>query len=144
MTTTDSSDLTEFEVGASVPPWVRTAGLHLWNRYAAVNDEFVGIHMDDEAGRAAGNPGAFGMGNLIWAWLHNMLQDWLGERGRVEHVECRFRAPSLKGNVITCSGVVTEREVQPDGSTLLHLTLSADREEGDQLASAKATVRLAP
>ena len=39
-----------------------------WNRYAAVNDKFVYIHMDDEAGGSALNEqGAFGMGNLRYA-----------------------------------------------------------------------------
>jgi hypothetical protein len=45
-------------VGAEIPTFVRTTGPANWSRYADVNDEFVGIHMDDEAGRAAGAPGA--------------------------------------------------------------------------------------
>jgi acyl dehydratase len=137
-TTTDP----DFEVGATVPTFVRTAGLHAWNRYAAVNNEFVDIHMDDEAGREAGYPGAFGMGNLIWSWLHNMLDDWLGDHGFIEYVECRFRAPSLKDDVVTCSGTIISRTEQPDGTTVLDLGLSADRADGEQLASAKGRVRV--
>jgi acyl dehydratase len=132
---------TKFSVGASVPPFVRAGGLQAWNRYAAVNDEFVDIHMDDEAGRAAGYPAAFGMGNLVWAWFHNMLQDWLGDSGRIEYVECRFRAPALKGAVITCSGTVTAREEEANGA-VVELELSAETAEGERLASAKARVRL--
>jgi hypothetical protein len=41
------------KVGDELPPFVRTTGFDNWNRYAAVNDEFVPIHMDDDAGRAA-------------------------------------------------------------------------------------------
>ena len=62
-------------VGAELPVFVRTTGFHNWNRYAAVNDEFVPIHMDDEAGRASGQAGAFGMGNLRWSYLLNALRD---------------------------------------------------------------------
>ena len=40
------------EVGEEIPAFVRQTGFDNWNRYAAVNDEFVPIHMDDEAGQA--------------------------------------------------------------------------------------------
>ena len=60
-------DIQQQQPGSSVPPFERTPGFHHWNRYAAVNSEFVDHHMDDEAGRASGYPGAFGMGNLAFA-----------------------------------------------------------------------------
>ena len=67
-------------VGTELPPFVRTTGFHNWNRYAAVNDEFVPIHMDDEAGRAQGFAGAFGMGNLMWSYLHSLRARLDGRR----------------------------------------------------------------
>ena len=74
-------------------------GSAAWNRYAAVNDEFIPIHMDDAAGQAAGYSGAFGMGNLQWAWLHCLLRDWLD--GSAVGASCRSASssagPSLKG-----------------------------------------------
>jgi acyl dehydratase len=132
----------DLEVGATVPPFVRQAGLEVWNRYAAVNYEFVGIHMDDAAGQAAGYPGAFGMGNLVWAWLHCAVDGWLAGRGRLEHLECRFRAPALKGDEITCSGVVTGREDGEDGATVLTVDLWAENQSGNRIAPATARIRL--
>ena len=73
----------EIAVGDELPTFQRTTGFHHWNRYAAVNDEFVPIHMDDEAGRAAGYESAFGMGNLQWAYLHDLLRQWMGDSGRI-------------------------------------------------------------
>jgi acyl dehydratase len=137
-----SSPQAEFAVGATVPPFVRPAGLETWNRYAAVNYEFVGIHMDDAIGQAAGYPGAFGMGNLLWSWMHNALESWLDGRGRLEHIEFRFRSPALKGDEITCSGVVTGAQVQADGSTVLELDVWAANQSGDKIAPGKARVRL--
>ena len=49
--------VSELTVGMEIPEFQRATGLHNWNRYAAVNSEFVDIHMDDEAGQAAGYPG---------------------------------------------------------------------------------------
>jgi len=52
--------------------------------------------MDDEAGRAAGHPTAIGMGNLQWAYLHNLLRGWLGGRGRIVRVEGWAEVPPRK------------------------------------------------
>ena len=52
----------DVDVGDEMPDWSRKTHFMEWNRYAAVNDEFVPFHMDDEAGHRAGNEqGAFGM-----------------------------------------------------------------------------------
>ncbi|MDX6742167.1 MaoC/PaaZ C-terminal domain-containing protein [Actinocorallia sp. A-T 12471] len=135
-------DVAQYAEGAPVPGFTRPAGLEAWNRYAAVNDEFVGIHMDDEAGKAAGYPGAIGMGNLIWGWLHCMVDEWVGEHGRLAHLECRFRAPALKGDEVVCGGVVTARETAADGTATLTVDVWADRSTGDRLVSGTARVTL--
>ena len=78
--------------GDELPPFVRTTGFPEWIRFAAVNDEFVAIHMDDAAGQAAGLPGAIGMGFLQVAYLHNMLRDWLAGRGTVKNLSAPSRS----------------------------------------------------
>src|SRR5215469_17309975 len=97
----------QLTVGMEIPPLTRTSGFHNWNRFAAVNDEFVGIHMDDEAGRAAGYAGAFGMGRLQGAYLHILLDEWLEHEHRIVRIAVQFRAPSLKGKTLTAKGRVT-------------------------------------
>ena len=70
-------------VGDELPTWSRETGLVHWNRFAAVNDEFYDVHMDDGAARAAENPqGAFGMGMLRFSYLHNLLRGVGGRAGR--------------------------------------------------------------
>src|SRR5690606_10167902 len=51
----------DVEVGHEIPTFQRQTDFMHWNRYAAVNDEFVYLHMDDEVGKAAGQGAAFGM-----------------------------------------------------------------------------------
>jgi acyl dehydratase len=126
--------------GLELPPLQRQPGLHHWNRYAAVNDEFVDIHMDDEAGRAAGYPSAFGMGNLQWAYLHNLLESWLGEHGRVVALSCQFRGPNVRGQTVTAHGRVTTVEPRPDGEIRVVLAVWTDDQDGHRLAPGEATV----
>src|ERR1700722_6558613 len=109
-------DATELVAGYRVPAFRRTAGLHNWNRYAAVNSEFVDIHMSDRAGQAAGFPGAVGMGNLTLAWLLAIFREWLGPQGRVVRLTAQFRAPALAGDIVTCTAVVT-RVVSDEAGT---------------------------
>ena len=130
--------LGEIAPGLDLPTLQRQPGFHHWNRYAAVNDEFVPIHMDDEAGRAAGYPSAFGMGNLQWAYLHNLLESWLGPRGRVVALSCQFRAPNVQGQTVTAHGRVTAVEPQPDGETRVDLEIWTDDQDGNRMAPGQA------
>jgi len=134
-------DRSSLEPGYQVPAFIRTAGFHNWNRYAAVNSEFVDIHMDDTAGQQAGYPGAIGMGNLTIAWFHAMFSKWLGRAGRVVHFNGQFRSPALKGDTITCSATVTSVE-ELDGVTRLGLDLNADNQRGENLMPGTAVVEL--
>ena len=61
--------------GDEIKPFVRTTDFPEWNRYAAVNDEFIDVHMSADAARAAGQPDVFGMGNLRIAYAHNAIYD---------------------------------------------------------------------
>jgi len=132
----------DVEVGQDIPAWSRKTDLMNWNRYAAVNDEFVYIHMDDEAGRAALNePGAFGMGNLRFAYLHNMLRDWAGDEASVKKLGCQYRAINNKNDVLTCVGKITAKRVE-GGEHMVDLEVNVVNQEGQATCPGEATVVL--
>src|ERR1700722_15748337 len=124
-----------------IPEFQRATGLHNWNRYAAVNSEFVPIHMDDEAGQAAGYPTAFGMGNLQWSYLHNMIRDWLGDNGQLIHIGCQFRAPNTKGMTVSTHGVVTAVHDE-DGQRPVDIEIRTQDGDGNKVAPGTAPVAL--
>ena len=133
-------DVDALEVGQQIPEVVRTTTLDNWNRFAAVNDEFVPIHMDDEAGKAAGYPSAFGMGNLQWSYLHNVVRDWAGDNATILKVSCKFRGANTKGQTVTAGGVV--RAINREGSrTLVELDIWTKNQDGVPLAPGSATVQ---
>lgn len=131
----------DVEIGQEIPTFERMSGFAAWNRYAAVNDEFIPIHMDDEAGRAAGQPGAFGMGNLQVGYLHAMLSQWFGDEGRVLRLGCQFRATNLRGLRTIAGGKVTAVR-EENGETIVDLDVWTKTEEGTMLAPGTATVAL--
>lgn len=129
-------------IGESIGVFERETGFPTWNRYAAVNDEFVPIHMDDEAGRAAGYDAAFGMGNLQWSYLHNVVRAWLDGRGRIVSISCQFRRPNLKG-ILRASGSVTSI-AESDGGTIVDIDLNVTDATGGATAPATARVIFDP
>ena len=86
----------DVEIGQEIPAFERETDFMNWNRYAAVNEEFVYVHMDDEAGQAAGQGAAFGMGNLRWAYVLNALRDWAGDEAQIRELSLQFRAINHK------------------------------------------------
>lgn len=120
-------------------PYVRTTGLANWNRYAAVNDEFIDIHMDDEAAKAVGMPGVFGMGNLRIAYLHNLLADWLGDDGDIVDFRIEFRGLNMKGDTLTCTATPTG-EADVDGLRTTTVELSVKNQDDVETAPGSATV----
>ncbi|MDA2894934.1 MaoC/PaaZ C-terminal domain-containing protein [Mycolicibacterium sp. BiH015] len=130
-------------VGDKLPEFVRTTGFAEWNRYAAVNDEFIPIHMDDDAGRAAGNEGgAFGMGNLRLAYLTNMLRAWMGDNGQICSLSAKYKSLNQKGDVLRAVGEVVGKEII-DGAALVHLTVDIVNQDGTSTTPGTATVMLA-
>ncbi|HKV22602.1 MAG TPA: hypothetical protein VJR50_26495 [Mycobacterium sp.] len=130
------------QVGDQLPEFVRTTGFGEWNRYAAVNDEFIPIHMDDEAGRAAGNDkGAFGMGNLRLAYLTNMLRAWIGDDGEIRSLTAQYKAMNQKGDQLRAVGEVVGKEMT-GGDALVHLKIDVIDQNGTSTTPGRATVVL--
>ena len=117
----------------------RRSGFAEWNRFAAVNDEFVPIHMDDEAGQRAGYPGAIGMGRLQWSYVHAMLREWLGDEGRIAEVSLQFRSPVLKDALFECRGNVTSVRANQD-EKVIDCKIWIEDEDAKVLAPGTATV----
>ena len=132
----------DVSVGDELPAWSRQTDFMHWNRYAAVNDEFVYIHMDDEAGRAALNEtGAFGMGNLRYAYIVNALRDWAGDEAEICEVGCQFRAINQKNDVLTVTATVKEKKVE-DGENRVYLDVNVVNQDGSPTCPGHAVVVL--
>ncbi|HEY3978002.1 MAG TPA: MaoC/PaaZ C-terminal domain-containing protein [Streptosporangiaceae bacterium] len=131
----------DVEVGQEIPAFTRETDFMHWNRYAAVNEEFVYIHMDDEAGKAAGQGAAFGMGNLRWAYVLNALRAWIGDEAEVRELSLQFRAVNHKHDVLRTSGVVTEKK-QENGENLVVLEVNVLNQKDEKTAPGQAVVVL--
>ena len=132
----------DVSLGDELPGWDRTTDFMHWNRFAAVNDEFMPFHMDDDEGRKAGNPGgAFGMGNLRFAYMLNALQDWIGDEAEVREISCRYRAMNQKGDLLTVRGKVLEKYLA-DGEARIRVEVDVMNQQGESTCPGLALVVL--
>ena len=131
----------DIEIGQEVPAFERETDFMNWNRYAAVNEEFVYVHMDDEAGKAAGQGEAFGMGNLRWAYILNALRDWAGDEAEIRELSLQFRAINHKHDVLRTTGVVTDKK-QENGENLIMLDINVVNQNEEKTAPGRAVVVL--
>jgi acyl dehydratase len=134
------TDFQSITPGDRLPPYVAPSGLEAWNRFAAVNDEFVPVHMDDDAGRRSGNAGgAFAMGNLRLSYLANLLRDWAGEQAEIRAVNVEYRSRQQKDDVFTATGIVTSVFVDGDEG-LVTLDVDVVAQDGRSTAPGTAVV----
>jgi acyl dehydratase len=127
------------ERGVGLPGFSRITNLPHWNRYAAVNDEFIDVHMSVEAARAAGQPDIFGMGNLRVAYQHAALHRWIAGRGDIASFSCQFRALNFPGDELTVWGSVVDNVVR-DGLSLSVLELGVRNQKDEETTPATAEV----
>lgn len=128
-------------VGQDIPPFQRKTGLENFNRFAAVNDEFMQVHMDDEAARLRGEKGVYGMGNLRFAYFHCVLRTWIGDEAWVQNVACQHRGIVYKDDTLRVQGKV-EGKREAGGEHLVDVLLWVENQHGDSLDTGKATVVL--
>jgi acyl dehydratase len=129
----------DVSIGDDIPAFKRQTDFMNWNRYAAVNDEFVYVHMDDEAGRAAGQGAAFGMGNLRWTYVLNSLREWAGDEAEIRELGMQFRAINHKNDVLRTSGKVIEKK-EEDGEHLVVLEINVWNHKDEKTAPGRAVV----
>jgi len=110
-------------------------------RYAGASGDFNPIHWSDTAARAADLPGVIAHGMWTMGVAIQLVTDWVGDPGRIEHYSVRFARPlpvPPTGPVtLQVSGRVTD--IEQDRA---HLQLSVTLDGQKLLNGAKATVRL--
>jgi acyl dehydratase len=104
-------------------------------KYAGASGDFNRIHVEEEYARAAGYKSVFAHGMLVMGFLGQLVSDWVGP-ARVAKINCRFKAITWPGDVITCRGKVISV-----GETA-EVALTATTQEGTTVAEGSAILRV--
>ena len=105
----------------------------LWNAHR--------IHFDyPYATEVEGYPGLVVAGPLMGDWLSQCVEEWLGEDGRLMQFEYSNRRAAFVGDVLLCTGEISEIDT---ASRTVTITLELINEAGEVLTPARAIVRFA-
>ena len=83
-------------------------------------------------------PGLVVAGPLMGDWLAQCVEEWLGDDGRMVQFEYSNRRAAFVGDVLLCTGKVSEVDKKSRTTTL---TLEVRNESGDVLTPGRAVVQ---
>ena len=110
--------------------------------YGAATCDFARIHYDDAYARKQGLPSPIVDGQMLGAFLAQLVQDWAGPGGFLRSLDFQNRGMVFPNDVLTCGGHVTD--IQREGSrNLVECSLWIDNQKGERVVGpASATVSL--
>jgi acyl dehydratase len=120
----------DVNVGDSIPALITAPVTHLQLvRYAGSSGDFNPLHTDPKVGERIGTGGIIAHGMLIMGFVGQMLSDYVGPQA-LRKFGVRFKGMTRIGDVITCSGKITEK-YEVDGEMRIAGTLQATDQNGD-------------
>jgi len=130
----------DINVGQEIPSL--TAGpvtLQDLAEWCGAEEDYLDIHYDQAAAKAAGLPGCVVQGTFKCALLGKMVTDWLGESGTLRKVQTSYRGMDFPGDIITCRGVVTDKYADGE-EQYFELELWTENQRGEKTTLGSAVV----
>lgn len=113
-------------------------------RYAGASGDFNVIHWDERSALAVGLPGVIAHGMLTMGQALRVVNDWIGDPGRIVEYGVSFKRPvpvdAVEGAQLQFSGKVLSVDAE---SRRAVVEISATSEGQAVLGRARATVQLA-
>ena len=118
--------------GDRLPELEKRITLPMMVFYAAATWDFHRYHYDLEYVREKGFDRPFVDGQMLGAFLAQMLSDWTGDPGAIRRLGFRFKEFAFPGDTLTCRGRVTGAEAGERGGSVT-CELSIMRQDGAQV-----------
>ena len=94
-------------IGQALPTLEKEICLPDMMAYGAATYDFARIHYDAPYARSQGLPGPIVDGQMLGAFLAQLVQDWAGPGAFLQTLSFQNRGMVLPGDVLTCGGSVT-------------------------------------
>lgn len=98
------------------------------------------IHIDIDFARRAGMPDVFAHGMLGMAWVGRLLTQW-APQSRLRRFDVRFQGITHLGNVMRCTGSVTEK-LEVDGEHCVRIAVQSANQHGQIKVAGEALIAL--
>ena len=82
--------------------------------YSAATWDFARVHYDKDFVQSRRRDKPFVDGQMLGAYLAQMMMDWIGDNGTLKKMDFRFRKMLTAGDRIICRGTVAEKSADND------------------------------
>ena len=132
----------DVEVGTELPPLQKQATTQTLVRWAGASGDYAQIHFDKDVAISSGfSEGVILQGKLKFAWLGQLVTDWITPRGIVKSMTCQYRGQDRPGDVVTCTGEVSNKYVK-DGEHYVECRIWTENQKGERTTPGTAIVVL--
>lgn len=129
--------------GEELPPLTKPITPVRMMMYGAATWDFMRVHYDADYARARGFPGPFVDGQMLGAFLAQLLVDWAGAPGALKRLSVRYRAFVFPGDTVICRGRVLQKRIE-GGQGLVECQLVAENQRGEVVAGPASALVVLP
>ena len=115
-----------------------TRQLVMW---AGAVGDYLPIHYDQDYARSRGLDGVIVHGQLVGAFLGQLMTDWVGEQGILRKLSCSYKGMNYPGEAVNLRGKVLKKYVRK-GEHFVECGVWAENPKGEKTASGTAVVIL--
>lgn len=131
----------DVSVGREVTPLAKhptTRQLVMW---AGAVGDYQPIHYDKDFAQSRGLDSVIVHGQLVGAFLGQLMTNWIGEQGILRKLSCNYKDMNYPGEILTFRGRVTKKYVE-DEEHCVECSLWAENPKREKTASGMAVVVL--
>ena len=118
---------------AELPPLTKEITTVQMMMYGAATWDFMRIHYDADYTRQRSFSGPFVDGQMLGAFLAQLVVDWAGDPGALKRLGVRYRNFVFPGDTVTCKGRVLGKAVE-GVDALVECEVVAENQNGDVVA----------
>ncbi|MCL2706937.1 MAG: dehydratase [Dehalococcoidia bacterium] len=133
-----ASNWADVETGQEIPSLVKNITMRQLVMWAGVSGDFNPLHYDCDFAASRGLPNVVAHGQLVAAFLCQMLSNWQGAACRLKKLDISYREFNYLGDTITCCGRV--REVSSDRRSVT-VEIWAENQRGEKTVCGNALLQ---
>jgi acyl dehydratase len=108
----------DIEVGRDIPCLVKQPTTQQLVMWAGASGDYNPIHYDKDFALSRGLSGVVVHGQLVTAFLGQMLLDWLGESGVIKKISVSYKGMNYPGDTLSCRATVAKKAAEDRQVTL--------------------------
>jgi hypothetical protein len=100
------------------------------------------VHYNDYAARLQGAQAAYDVGIQRTCWQIHQLTNWMGDSGFLKALTGQYRSHVYLSDVVRLGGRVESKEIDADGSAVVHVNTWASNQRGQEVMPGTAVILL--